>query len=77
MACHPADNSLHSHDNDGREQGDKIDPVLDLQPHEYVVARINIPKTLISVYYSHATYHHTPGTFARDSREDMARVVAW
>lgn len=51
-----------------------IDPsYLPLCEEEYVLARINIGKTLAAVFYNESKYHNTPGTFAVDDEAAVAR----
>src|SRR5438876_2100223 len=47
----------------------------ELHPHEYVIARINIERTLAAEFYAHTMYENTPGTFPLDSKEALLR--AW
>jgi len=54
---------------------DYEDPGPGLEPHEYVVGRINIEKTLASSFYLHAMRQNSPRTFKIVSEETAAR--AW
>lgn len=54
---------------------EEVETPLELYPNEYVIARINIEKSLAAEFYAHAMYNNTPGTFPLDSKEAVLR--AW
>jgi hypothetical protein len=63
----------HNESLDDYSSEEEVETGPGLYPNEYVIARINIEKTLAAEFYAHAMYENTPGTFPIDSKEAVLR----